>query len=174
MPEPSSTNNSPACDELSACRKDGPEDTPEQSSEGGKEAQAPTEKEEPAPPDSVDTGGESPVWDGEIPDPCDRRSATPPASPERQSGIANIAGATATYVQAVVVASLTAGAKGSPTVFTCKSEDQLDSQEGVSWIISASSLIVVIALMVLSTIFGRWSAPRSAGEEAAQDPEPWV
>ena len=70
--------------------------------------------------------------------------------------------------------SLAAGAKGSPTVFTCKSEDQLGSQEGVSWIISASSLIVVIALMVLSAIFGRWSAPRSAGKEAAQDPEPWV
>ena len=88
--------------------------------------------------------------------------------------MATIAGAAAMYVQAVVATSLAAGAKGSPTVFTCKSDDQLDSQEGAPWIISASHLIAVVALMVLSAIFGRWSAPRSAGKEAVRDPEPWV
>jgi len=100
--------------------------------------------------------------------------AATPASPERGSGIATIASAAAKYVQAVVATSLAAGTKGSPTVFTCKTEDQLGSQEGVSWIISASSLIAVVALMVLSAVVGRWSAPRSVGKEAVQDPEPWV
>ena len=28
--------------------------------------------------------------------------------------------------------------------------------------------------MVLSAAIGRWSAPRPAGKELAQDPEPWV
>ena len=88
--------------------------------------------------------------------------------------MATIASATAMYIQAVVATGLAAGAKGSPTVFTCKSDDQLDSQEGAPWIISASHLIAVVALMVLSAIFGRWSAPRSAGKEAVRDPEPWV
>ena len=88
--------------------------------------------------------------------------------------MATIASATAMYVQAVVATGLAAGAKGSPTVFTCKSDDQLDSQEGAPWIISASYLIIVVALMVLSAIFGRWSAPRSADKEAVRDPEPWV
>ena len=88
--------------------------------------------------------------------------------------MATIAGAAAMYVQAVVATSLAAGAKGSPTVFTCRSDDQLNSQEGAPWIISASHLIAVVALMVLSAIFGRWSAPRSAGKEAVRDPEPWV
>ena len=88
--------------------------------------------------------------------------------------MATTASATAMYIQAVVATGLAAGAKSSPTVFTCKSDDQLDSQEGAPWIISASHLIAVVALMVLSAIFGRWSAPRSAGKEAVQDPEPWV
>ena len=78
------------------------------------------------------------------------------------------------YIQAVVATGLAAGAKSSPTVFTCKSDNQLDSQEGAPWIVPASYLITVVALMVLSAIFGRWSAPRSAGKEAVRDPEPWV
>ena len=88
--------------------------------------------------------------------------------------MATIASATAMYIQAVVATGLAAEAKGSPTVFTCKSDDQLDSQEGAPWIIPASYLITVVALMVLSAIFGRWSAPRSAGKEAIRDPELWV
>ena len=88
--------------------------------------------------------------------------------------MATTASATAMYIQAVVATGLAAEAKGSPTVFTCKSDDQLDSQEGAPWIIPASYLITVVALMVLSAIFGRWSAPRSAGKEAVRDPEPWV
>jgi hypothetical protein len=88
--------------------------------------------------------------------------------------MANIASATAMYIQAVVATGLVAEAKGSPTVFTCKSDDQLDSQEGAPWIIPASHLITVVALMVLSAIFGRWSALRSAGTEAVRDPEHWV
>ena len=88
--------------------------------------------------------------------------------------MANIASATAMYIQAVVATGLAAEAKGSPTVFTCKSNDQLDSQEGAPWIIPTSHLILVVALMVLSAIFGRWSALRSAGTEAVRDPEQWV
>ena len=85
-----------------------------------------------------------------------------------------IASVSAKYVQAVVATSLAAGAKGSPTIFTCKTEDQLGNQEGVSWSLSAGSLIAIVALMVLSAAIGRWSAPRSTGKELAQDPEPWV
>ena len=85
-----------------------------------------------------------------------------------------IASVAAKYVQAVVASSLAAGATCSPTVFTCKTEDQLGGQEGVAWSLSANSLIAVVALMVLSAAIGRWSAPRSVGKELAQDPEPWV
>ena len=85
-----------------------------------------------------------------------------------------IASVAAKYVQAVVATSLAAGTTSSPTVFTCKTEDQLGSQEGVAWSLSANSLIAVVALMVLSAAIGRWSAPRSVGKELAQDPEPWV
>ena len=85
-----------------------------------------------------------------------------------------IASVAAKYVQAVVATSLAAGATCSPTVFTCKTEDQLGGQEGVAWSLSAGSLIAVVALMVLSAAIGRWSAPRSVGKELAQDPEPWV
>ena len=88
--------------------------------------------------------------------------------------MATIASATAMYIQAVVATGLAAGAKGSPTVFTCKSDDLLDGQEGAPWTISATYLITVIALMAISAVFGRWSAPRSAGEGAVRDPEPWV
>ena len=88
--------------------------------------------------------------------------------------MATNASATAMYIQAVVATGLAAEAKGSPTVFTCKSADQLDSQEGAPWIISSSYLITVVALMVLSAILGRWSALRSAGKEAIRDPEPWL
>ena len=88
--------------------------------------------------------------------------------------MANIASATAMYIQAVVATGLAAGAKASPTVFTCKSDDQLDSHEGAPWIVSSSYLITVVALMVVSAILGRWSAPRSAGKEAVRDPEPWL
>ena len=85
-----------------------------------------------------------------------------------------IASATAMYIQAVVATGLAAGANGSPTVFTCKTNDLLDSQESAPWMISAGYLITVVALMVLSAIFGRWSAPRPAGKEAVRDTEPWV
>ena len=87
---------------------------------------------------------------------------------------ANIAGIAAKYVQAVVATSLAAAATGSPTVFTCKAEDQLEGQTDVAWGVSVSSLIAVVALMVLSAAIGRWSAPRSSSKELAQDPEPWV
>ena len=86
----------------------------------------------------------------------------------------SIASVAAKYVQAVVATSLAAGATGSPTVFTCKAEDQLEGQIDAAWGFSASSLIAVVALMVLSAAIGRWSAPRSTGKELAQDPEPWV
>ena len=85
-----------------------------------------------------------------------------------------IASVAAKYAQAVVATSLAAGATGSPTVFTCKAEDQLEGQMDAAWGVPVSSLIAVVALMVLSAAIGRWSAPRSSGKELAQDPEPWV
>ena len=175
QPVPRSTDDAPANGEPGACHKDGPEDTPEQSSDDWEEAQMPTGSEEPTPPDSAATGEESPPdWSGDATDLCDHSAAAPPGSPGRGSGTATIAGATAKYIQAVVATGLAAGAKSSPTVFTCKTDDLLAGQDGAPWTISTTYLITVIALMAISAVFGRWSAPRAAGEGAVRDPEPWV
>ena len=103
-----------------------------------------------------------------------RRAASPPGSPSGEPRGANIAGIAASYVRAVVVTGLAAAASGSPTVFTCKAEDQLESQMDAAWGVPVSSVMAVLALMALSAAIGRWSAPRSSSKELAQDPEPWV
>ena len=70
--------------------------------------------------------------------------------------------------------SLAAAASGSPTVFTCKAEDQSKDHAGVVWGVPVSTVVTVLALMVLSAVIGRWSAPRCQGKELVHDPEPWV
>ena len=109
-----------------------------------------------------------------MPSARNRRATSPPGFPSGEPRGANIAGIAASYVKAVVATSLAAAASGSPTVFTCKAEDQLEGQTDAVWGVPVSSVMAVLALMALSAAIGRWSAPRSPGKELAQDLEPWV
>ena len=66
QPEPRSTDEASANGESGVRHKDGPEDTREQSAEGGEQAQAPKGSEEPAPPDSVNRCLAPIIWTGLI------------------------------------------------------------------------------------------------------------